>query len=96
MRKNVQVIDGAINSVFKIFEVSLEQFERLFPNNTDIAFLEDLTDLDDDISFWKEFYKKRVDKQNVVGIHGTLHLTGSYVEKSEFPNRKETDIIPRS
>ncbi|GGI11711.1 hypothetical protein [Gottfriedia solisilvae] len=92
MKKNVQVIDSAVNSIFKIFEVSSEQFNILFPNHSEIAFLEDYPELIDDISFWSEFYKNRLDKIDVVGIHGTLHLTGSDIDKSEFPNRRELDV----
>jgi len=92
MKKNVQVIDGAINSIFKIFEISEEQFNILFPKGSDIAFLEDFPELEDDLKFWKEFYKNRINKNNVIGIHGTLHLTGSDIDKLEFPNRKESDL----
>jgi hypothetical protein len=92
MKKNVQIIDGAINSTFDIFEVSLNQFKVVFPDNKDVAFLDDFPHLDNQTEFWKEFYKSKVDKEKVRGIHGTLHLTGSEVEKDEFPNRKETDV----
>ncbi|MNJ63683.1 hypothetical protein D3C77_596010 [compost metagenome] len=92
MKKNIQVIDGAINSVYKIYEVEEEVFDTIFQRGTDVAFLDDLVHLIDDNRFWSRVYKNKVDKKNVTGIHGTLHLTGSYVEKEYFPNRKETDI----
>jgi hypothetical protein len=89
--RNVQVIDGAINSTFDVFRVSIEQFEKLFTNHNNVAFISDFPSLIDDSSFWKEFYDNKVEKTNVNGIQGTLHLTGSEVVQSEFPNRKETD-----
>jgi TRAP-type C4-dicarboxylate transport system substrate-binding protein len=89
--RNVQVIDGAINSTFDIFQVSIEQFEKLFPNDNNVAFIEDFPFLIDDSDFWNEFYINKVAKTKVKGIHGTLHLIGSEVVKSEFPNRKEVD-----
>lgn len=89
--KNIQVVDGAINSCFRIFEVEEEKFQILFPSTADIAFLEDFDHLDG-TGFWGSIYSNEVDKKNIAGIHGTLHLTGSYVEKNNFPNRKESDV----
>jgi hypothetical protein len=91
--KNIQIIDGSINSIFEVFEVDEGQFNMLFPNNNNIAFIDDFPELDDDINFWNSLYNRRIDKISVNGIHGTLHLTGSYVEKEEFPNRKESDVF---
>lgn len=90
--KNIQVIDGAINSTFDIFEIDDEKFSVLFPNNTDLSFLEDYPDLMNDRYFWSLIFSRKVDKKEVTGIHGTLHLTGSDTDKDEFPNRKESDI----
>lgn len=83
MKKNVKVIDGAINSAFEIYEVDVELFDILFPNGNDIAFASDFPNLD------KRFYSKMLDKKKVNGIHGTLHLED--IAKESFPNRRETD-----
>jgi hypothetical protein len=90
--KNIQIVDGAINSTFDIFEIDDEKFDILFPNNTDISFLDDYPHLSNDKHFWSSVYSRRVNKKKVNGIHGTLHLTGSDIDKNEFPNRKETDV----
>ena len=92
VKKNIQVIDGAVNSVCTIFEIEEEIYDFIFKKGTDIAFLDDLAHLEDDNQFWAKVYKKNVDKKSINGIHGTLHLTGSYVEKEYFPNRKESDV----
>lgn len=39
--KNIQVIDGAVSSVYDIFHATEEEFSVIFPNNTDIEFIED-------------------------------------------------------
>ncbi|GAA0136294.1 hypothetical protein YSY43_31350 [Paenibacillus sp. YSY-4.3] len=63
MKKNIQVIDGAINSVYKIYEVEGEVFNTIFQRGTDIAFLDDLVHLIDDHRFWSRVYKNKVDKK---------------------------------
>ncbi|MEH6996589.1 hypothetical protein V7075_28455 [Neobacillus drentensis] len=88
MKKNVQVIDGAINSAFEIYEVDVELFDILFSNGNDIAFASDFPNLED-TDFYKRFYSKMLDKKKVNGIHGTLHLED--IAKESFPNRRETD-----
>ncbi|MFB5192716.1 hypothetical protein [Alicyclobacillus fastidiosus] len=88
--KNFQVISGAVNSVFEVYEVSDEVFESLFPKGTDVAFVSDFDS--DDVDFWNEVYRRQVDKKSVCGIHGTLHVTGSHVEKEFFLSRRETDV----
>lgn len=91
--KNIQVIDGAINSTFDIFEIEDEKFDILFPGEKDVSFLEDYPQrLLNNNHFWDTIYCRKVDKKSVNGIHGTLHLTGSDIDKNEFPNRKESDI----
>ena len=88
--KNVQIIDGAINSVFEIYGVSDPIFNKLFPNGTDISFMEDFAEQD---PVWLGFYNNRVSKQSVPGIHGTLHL-GDKAEKARFfPTRHEADVM---
>jgi hypothetical protein len=87
--KNVQVIDGAINSVFEIYAIPDDVFVRLFPNGTDVAFAEDFSDND---SVWTDFYKHRIDKKSVRGIDGTLHLFKKAEVASYFPTRKEAEV----
>lgn len=97
--KNIQVIDGAINSTFDIFQISEEMFDLLFPKGTDIAFLDEVEHRLDEggehiTKIWAMVYHKKVDKKNLTGgIHGTLHLTGSHCLKQYYPNRKESDIV---
>lgn len=37
--KNIQVIDGAQNATFSVFQATDEEFALLFPDGTDIALL---------------------------------------------------------
>ncbi|GGB72058.1 hypothetical protein [Fictibacillus barbaricus] len=86
MKRNIQVIDGAINSTFDVFEIS-------FPNGRNVSFIDDFPHLENDAEFWFNLYSNKLEKSKVNGIHGTIHSTGSYVEKTEFPNRKESDVL---
>jgi hypothetical protein len=94
--KNVQVIDGAVNSVFEIYEVDDETFSVLFPVGNDIVFA---SDIDSDftkeatIRFWQKFYSCKKDKKALNGIHGTLHLEGSICKQEYYMERKEAYVI---
>jgi len=39
--KNIQVIDGAENCTYDVIEATDDEFERIFPNGTDVEFVED-------------------------------------------------------
>ena len=72
--KNIEIVDGALNSRFEIYAVEDHIFARLFPNGTDEIYLEDVDDiLQEDVSFWESIYAKEVNRQTVQGIHGILH-----------------------
>jgi len=71
--RNIEIIDGALNSRFEIYAVDDDVFARLFQSNEDV-YLEDLDEaLQDDIAFWDRVYANEVDRQTVQGIHGVLH-----------------------
>jgi hypothetical protein len=39
--KNIRVIDGADNCTYSLFTATDEEFNEIFPDNTDIEFAED-------------------------------------------------------
>ena len=45
--KNIQVVDGALNCVYDIFQASDDDFAQIFGNESDIAFGEDFQGRDD-------------------------------------------------
>jgi len=93
--KNIQVIDGAINSIYEIYEVSDDIFQEIFPGNINVAFADDVREkieIKFGNKFWDEFYRKRVKKEKVRGIHGTFHLPLSNVAKECFPTRREEEV----
>lgn len=102
--RNIQVIDGAINSTYDVYQVPEFLFDIMFPNDTDIAFLDEVltrfsesNELQqlDEIQQWALVYRRKLHKSKLRGIHGTLHLTGSLCNKRYFPDRTEDGVIDK-
>ena len=91
--KNIQVIDGADNCTFPVFQVTDDEFALIFPDpGQDIQFSEDLDEraLQALIPAWN----RPIMKTNAMGIHGTLFY--HFDEKRQyFPKTKrERDWNP--
>lgn len=74
-RNNVQIIDGALNCTYDIFEVSETDFKIIFPAaGQDIEFVEDFFARDEVVAqrVWSSMWNFRVDKKSIRGLHGTL------------------------
>lgn len=98
MHKNIQIIDGARNSTFDIYQIEHDIFELVFPEQTDVAFVDEVDQRvkqlgKNIVTFWGLVYQVKVKKKDLAGIHGTLHLSGSYCKKELFPGRKESEVI---
>lgn len=95
--KNIQIIDGAQNSVFEIYAIPDKLFSLIFPKGTDVAFEKDLLKKfpQQDRRF-KTLYKRRLDKKSIRGIHGTLCLALSASDPKYFPTRREAEVICRA
>jgi hypothetical protein len=74
--KNIQVIDGALNSTFSIFQATDEEFALLFPEaGQDIQYAEDLPHLADQPAVeaaLSRIWQRPIRKRDAMGIHGTL------------------------
>ncbi|MCP4608497.1 MAG: hypothetical protein GY845_07270 [Planctomycetes bacterium] len=94
--KNIQIIDGAENSTFDIYQVADDLFDSMFADGRDVAFLDEIEQRFENRAsdkLWELVYRDKVNKKQVIGIHGTLHLTGSYCSKKFFPARSESQVI---
>jgi hypothetical protein len=93
--RNVQVIDGAINCTFPIFQFTDEQFAMIFPGNgQDIAFAEELEQQlsEEDLNAaFKGVWDRPIAKVDAMGIHGTLFY--AFQDKKHFfpATRRECD-----
>jgi hypothetical protein len=73
--KNVQVIDGADNAVYDIFEIGDGDFAELFPQGQDVTFIEDLEERVPKArlsAICEAMWAHRVRKNDAMGIHGVM------------------------
>ena len=93
--KNIQVIDGAENCVYDLFAATDEEFARIFPNGTDIAFIEVVLARDDSEEILRMFtnlWTRPVKKAEAQGIHGILFYELDE-KKQYYPNRRDEDAV---
>ena len=93
--KNIQVIDGAENATFDIFEIDEEDFNLLFPEpGQEIEFSEDFFARHEQAKaeevFGRLWQNLIADKSKVNGIHGTL-FCGLPKRKKHFPKKTWDD-----
>lgn len=97
--KNIQVIDGAENSEYAIYAVTEEEFALIFPaEGQNVEFIEDLIDrLGEEMAdrVFEHVWSRRVDKPNVVGIHGTLFYE-LLNKKKYYPAKNDRSMIGSS
>lgn len=95
--RNVQVIDGAENCKYSIYEFTEEEFKQVFPApGQDVEFIEDVIDrLGENRAgailgpVWKRIKRKT----EAVGIHGTLFYELRERKKKFYPTKREAEMI---
>lgn len=73
--KNIQIIDGAANATFSLFQATEEEFDAIFPDERDIELIEDLIDrLGEEAAgaVLAPLWDRPILKRDALGIHGTL------------------------
>jgi hypothetical protein len=91
--KNIQVIDGADNCVYDIFEATDEEFSLIFPAGEDVAFIDEVMSrgskeaLD---SAFTRIWERRIKKCDAMGIHGVLFYELEY-KKQYYPTRRDEE-----
>jgi hypothetical protein len=93
--KNIQVIDGAENSVYDIFSATDEEFLLIFPNGTDIAFIDEVLAREPaellDKAF-EQIWSRRIPKAKANGVHGILFYELEE-KKIYYPSRRDEEAI---
>ncbi len=95
---NVQIIDGADNATFSIFQASNEEFAQLFPNGQDMEFAEDFVDRIGEIPAKKIFDAMRerpILKRDADGIHGTIYFNYASKRQAVPTSKREVDFDDR-
>ena len=98
--RNVQVIDGADNCTFPIFQVTDDEFRQIFPGEgQDIELAEDfIARVGNEAAsrLLEPIWSRPIAKSKINGLHGTL-LFGFTSRRAHFPaTRRERDWNFRS
>jgi len=93
--KNIQVIDGADNATYSIFQATDDEFAAIFPGRgQDLEVVEDYfarVGEDEASETLSRLWERPIYKHDVKGIHGTLFY--NYKEKAKHlpKSRREID-----
>lgn len=93
--KNIQVFDGADNAAYDIFAATDEEFGLIFPNGTDVAFIDEVYQTQPSQTLnaaFTEIWKRRVPKLQAMGIHGILFYDFEH-KKVYYPSRRDEEAV---
>ena len=91
--RNIQVFDGAENSVYDVFAATDQEFALIFPRGEDVAFIDEVlargpeTELDAALT---RIWTRRIPKRDVKGIHGILFYELEH-KKQYYPTRRDEE-----
>ncbi len=93
--KNVQIIDGADNCAFSIFQLTEAEFSQVFPGDSqDMEFAEDFSERPGSAAatiFLTKVWERPIRKNEVIGLHETLYF-GTQNRRDLFPaSKREQD-----
>lgn len=97
--KNIQIIDGAINATFSLFQATEEEFVVIFPDRRDIELVEDLVErIGEEAAnlVLEPLWNRPVLKRDELGIHGTLFYDNDDRSNHIPPSKREIDWDERS
>lgn len=93
--KNIQVIDGAVNSVYDIFQATDEEFSLIYPHGEDVAFIEEVFErgpVEELNAAFERIWSRRIPKRDAMGIHGLLFFELA-VKMKYYPTRQDEAAI---
>ncbi|MBM7044317.1 hypothetical protein JTP94_03975 [Rhizobium lusitanum] len=92
--KNIQIIDGAENATFSIFQATDDEFAVIFPNDQDIELSEDFHERVGDEraqAILTPIWERPVLKREAKGIHGTLYYNWQRKRHHLPASKREVD-----
>jgi hypothetical protein len=92
--KNIQIVDGAANATFSVFQATEEEFAAIFPDGRDIELVEVLFDrLGEEaaVSVLRPLWDRPILKRDAIGIHGTLFYDNEHRRNHIPPSKREVD-----
>ncbi|HET6942291.1 MAG TPA: hypothetical protein VFH89_09035 [Sphingomicrobium sp.] len=91
--KNIQIIDGALNATFSIFQATDQEFAAIFPDDRDIEIIDELIERLGEAEAGRvlsELWERPILKREADGIHGTLFYSAE--ERREFLPRSKREV----
>lgn len=92
--KNIQIIDGAVNATFSIFQATDEEFAEIFPGDRDMEFSEDFHQRVGEQrarAILEPIWQRPILKRNANGIHGTLYYDWAKRRERLPSSKREVD-----
>jgi hypothetical protein len=92
--KNIQVIDGASNATFSIFQATEEEFAAIFPQGREMEIADDVIERLGEAEAERVFsalWSRPILKRHASGLHGTLFYDADHRRKHLPPSGRETD-----
>ena len=92
--KNIQIIDGAANATFSVFQATDEEFATIFPDGRDIELIEDLIERVGEEaagSVLTPLWSRPILKREALGVHGTLFYDNDHRRDHIPPSKREVD-----
>jgi len=95
--KNVQIIDGASNATYSLFQATEDEFAAIFPEGRDMETVEGLIERlgnDEAARVLTPLWDRPILKREAAGLHGTLFYDN---ERRRLPtSKREVDWDERS
>jgi hypothetical protein len=97
--RNVQIIDGADNATFSLFQATVEEFLAIFPDGRDMELVEDLiARLGEDEAghILSAIWRRPILKREANGTHGTLFYDNANRREHVPASKREVDWDERA
>jgi hypothetical protein len=92
--KNIQIIDGANNATFSVFQATDDEFAAIFPNDQDIELSYDFHERvgnERAQAILTPLWKRPILKREAKGIHGTLYYNWEHKRQDLPASKREVD-----
>ena len=98
--KNVQIIDGAVNATFSVFQATEEEFALIFPTQgQDIEVVEDVVERMGEAAadqLLTPLWSRPILRREAMGIHGLLYYDSQDRRDHLPPTKREVDWDERA
>lgn len=97
--KNIQIIDGAVNATYSLFQATEDEFVTIFPDGKDMEMVEDLIERLGERAaalMLASLWERPILKRDALGIHGTLFYDNEHRREHIPKTKREVDWDDRS